>query len=109
MITPVATMTRQKKRTDPCREDLESTFCFKTNSIGCTCQTNAILWVAGQSFQYSVYCGNCRNDPIMNVAPKDQQSTTQDFFETITAMMSFGVEFSGQYHVVQEASQVVSQ
>ena len=110
MITPVATMTRQKKRTDPRREDLESTFCCKTNSsIGCTSQTNAILWVAGQSFQYSVYCGNCRNDPIMNIAPEDQQSTTQDFYETITAMMSFGVEFSGQYQVVQEASQVVSQ
>ena len=45
----------------------------------------------------------------MNVAPKDQQSTTQDFFETITAMMSIGVEFSGQYQVAQEASQVVSQ
>ena len=45
----------------------------------------------------------------MNTVPEDQQSTMQAFFETITAMMSFGVEFSGQYQVVQEASQVVSQ
>ena len=45
----------------------------------------------------------------MNVPPEDQQSTMREFLDTKTAMMSNAVEFSAQYQVAQEASQVVSQ